>query len=105
MNCNFCGHGIERGTESIYVTQRGKALYFCSSKCGKNMLKLKRKQMRVKWTDKYREEKSIRIKGITTSEKGEEKTIEKTEEEVEKKPRKKKRKKEVKNENPDNNKA
>jgi large subunit ribosomal protein L24e len=62
MDCSFCGHGIPRGTETIFVTKRGKALYFCSSKCEKNMLKLGRKPRETKWTDEYREEKAIRIK-------------------------------------------
>ena len=62
MDCSFCGHGIPRGTEMIFVTKRGKALYFCSSKCERNMLKLGRKPRETKWTDDYREEKLIRVK-------------------------------------------
>jgi len=62
MECSFCGREIERGTEKIFVTRMAKALYFCSSKCEKNLLKLKRKPRRVKWTKEYRKEKAIRTK-------------------------------------------
>ncbi len=92
MNCSFCGHEIQPGTGSIYVTKRGKALYFCSSKCQKNLLKLKRKPRRVRWTDEYRDEKSIRIRSMaapTVLKKGEK-------EEIKKKPEKKKEKKKTK---------
>ena len=64
MDCSFCGHEISRGTEKIYITKRGKALYFCSGKCQKNMLKLKRKPGKVRWTDSYREEKAIRVRSM-----------------------------------------
>jgi large subunit ribosomal protein L24e len=64
MNCSFCGKDIPRGTEMIFVNKRGKALYFCSSKCDKNMIKLGRKPRETKWTVAYREEKDIRIKGV-----------------------------------------
>jgi len=62
MNCSFCGNTIERGTESIFVTRMGKALYFCSSKCEKNLLNLRRRPRKTEWTKIYDEEKLIRIK-------------------------------------------
>jgi len=62
MKCSFCGSTISPGTETIFVSKKGKALYFCSSKCQKNMLKLKRKDRKTKWTEAYRKEKRIRIK-------------------------------------------
>jgi len=64
MNCSFCGNEIELGTEKIFVSKKGKAFYFCSSKCEKNLLKLKRKPRRVRWTQEYRKEKAIRLKGM-----------------------------------------
>jgi large subunit ribosomal protein L24e len=63
MNCSFCGKDIPRGTEMIFVNKRGKALYFCSSKCDKNLIKLGRKARETKWTAAYKEEKAIRTKG------------------------------------------
>jgi large subunit ribosomal protein L24e len=65
MECSFCGTKIPRGTETIFVTKRGKALYFCTSKCERNMLKLERKERDVKWTNLYRQEKAIRTKYAT----------------------------------------
>ena len=64
MNCSFCGNEIDLGTEKIFVSKKGKAFYFCSSKCEKNLLKLKRKPRRVRWTAEYRKEKAIRLKGM-----------------------------------------
>ncbi|MBS3134911.1 50S ribosomal protein L24e [Candidatus Woesearchaeota archaeon] len=53
-NCSFCGKGIEKGTGKMFVFNSGKVFYFCSSKCEKNMLKLKRKPHQTRWTKEYR---------------------------------------------------
>jgi large subunit ribosomal protein L24e len=55
--CSFCKETIEKGTGKIYVLKTGKILYFCSSKCEKNMLKLKRKPRTTRWTKEYEEVK------------------------------------------------
>ncbi len=34
----------------MLVKKTGKILFFCSNKCEKNMLKLRRKPARFKWT-------------------------------------------------------
>jgi len=62
MDCNFCGIRIPKGTEFIHVTSKGKALYFCTGKCHKNLIKLGRKPRHVKWTNEYRVEKEARVK-------------------------------------------
>lgn len=51
--CSFCGGEIEPGTGKMYVKNDGTVYYFCSSKCQKNMLVLKRSPRRVRWTAKY----------------------------------------------------
>lgn len=51
--CSFCGDAIEKGTGKMYVKVDSKILYFCSSKCEKNMLKLKRKPMNTKWSKRF----------------------------------------------------
>lgn len=51
--CSFCGKEIEKGTGLIYVKKDGKVLYFDGSKCEKNMIKLKRKPRKTKWTANY----------------------------------------------------
>jgi large subunit ribosomal protein L24e len=62
MDCNFCGQRIPAGTEYIYVSNKGKASYLCSSKCFKNLIRLDRKPRDVKWTKAYAQEKEARLK-------------------------------------------
>lgn len=52
MKCSFCGKEIEKGTGVIFVKNDGKLLYFDSSKCEKNMLKLRREPARTRWVKK-----------------------------------------------------
>ncbi|MGC8584670.1 MAG: 50S ribosomal protein L24e [Thermoplasmata archaeon] len=59
--CSFCGKEIEPGTGKIYIKRDGTILHFCSSKCEKNMLKLRRVPKYVTWTKAYAEEKKMRI--------------------------------------------
>lgn len=51
--CSFCGNIIVKGTGKIFVFKSGKINNFCSNKCEKNMLKLKRKPRKFKWTKYY----------------------------------------------------
>jgi len=51
--CDFCRKHIEPGTGKMFVRKDGKAFDFCSSKCEKNMLKLRRKPRTTKWTEEY----------------------------------------------------
>ena len=51
--CTFCGETISRGTGMMYVFKSGKTAHFCSSKCRKNQLVLKRKAIRTKWTARF----------------------------------------------------
>lgn len=53
MKCNFCGDEITKGTGKMFVKTDGKVLHFCSSKCEKNFLKLKRKPRTTAWTKEY----------------------------------------------------
>ncbi len=55
-NCSFCEQDIEKGTGKIFVKKDGKILYFCSTKCEKNLLKLKRKPLKIKWVTKKKQE-------------------------------------------------
>ena len=48
--CSFCGKTIEQGTGKMFVKKDGTVFYFCSSKCEKNALKLKRVPRKVRWT-------------------------------------------------------
>lgn len=51
--CSFCGHDIPPGTGISYVRRDGRILRFCSSKCRKNRLKLRRDPRKLKWTKAY----------------------------------------------------
>ena len=62
VECSFCGKEIPKGTGKMFVKNDGKILYFCSRKCEKNMLELKRIPKKVKWTKEYRRWKEIRLK-------------------------------------------
>lgn len=50
MKCSFCNSEIKKGTGLVYVKTDGTMLYFDTRKCMKNMLKLKRKPVKLKWT-------------------------------------------------------
>ncbi len=50
--CSYCGATIEPGSGLMYVTKRGDVLWFCSSKCYKNYLKLKRNPRKQTWIRK-----------------------------------------------------
>ena len=54
--CSFCGKEIEKGTGKIYVFANGKTNNFCSLKCEKNLLKLKRKPVKTGWTEAFMKE-------------------------------------------------
>lgn len=49
QKCSFCNRDIPAGTGLMYVKNDGTILRFCSSKCRKNMLELKRVSRNLKW--------------------------------------------------------
>lgn len=57
MKCSFCDENIEPGTGKMFVRNDGKVFYFCSGKCEKNMLKLRREPKDVKWVTKKKKVK------------------------------------------------
>ncbi|RLG91794.1 MAG: 50S ribosomal protein L24e [Candidatus Hecatellales archaeon] len=52
--CSFCGKEFPPGTGMMYVRNDGVILWYCSSKCRKNSLKLHRDSRKLKWTVYYR---------------------------------------------------
>jgi large subunit ribosomal protein L24e len=48
--CSFCGNEIEPGAMNMFVRRDGTIRYFCSRKCQRNMLGLRRTPREVKWT-------------------------------------------------------
>lgn len=100
--CSFCGAVIEKGTGKTVVKKDGSLLHFCSGKCEKNMLKLGRNPIKVKWTKKYRKfrgkEVEEAVPELVEEEKKTEKKEKKSKEKKEKKTEKKKKEKEKKKE-------
>lgn len=43
MKCTYCGNEIAKGTGTIYVYKIGNMSYFCSGRCYKFAIILKRK--------------------------------------------------------------
>jgi large subunit ribosomal protein L24e len=54
--CSFCGHDFQQNTGQMYVKNDGTILWFCSSKCRKNSLKLGRDPRKLRWTKYFGKE-------------------------------------------------
>ncbi|MCL2711885.1 MAG: 50S ribosomal protein L24e [Methanomassiliicoccaceae archaeon] len=61
-HCSFCGAEIEPGTGKMFVKKDGTVLNFCTNKCYKNMIELKRVPRTTRWTEKFKTEKKARLK-------------------------------------------
>ena len=48
--CSFCGYDTAPGTGIGYVRRDGRVLRFCSSKCRKSMILMRRDPRKFKWT-------------------------------------------------------
>jgi len=54
--CSFCGHEFLPGTGIMYVRNDGTIVWFCSSKCRKSSVKLRRDARKVRWTKYFGKE-------------------------------------------------
>ena len=54
--CSFCGNKFSFGTGIMYVKNDGTILKFCSSKCRKSTIDLKRDPRKLKWTKYFGKE-------------------------------------------------
>jgi large subunit ribosomal protein L24e len=52
--CFFCGNEIMPSRGIALIKNDGVIQHFCSSKCRKNSLDLKRDPRKYKWTKKYK---------------------------------------------------
>ncbi len=59
--CSFCGNEIEPGTGKMFIKTDGTVFNFCTNKCHKNLIVLKRLPRRTRWTQAYMREKSAKI--------------------------------------------
>ena len=66
--CSFCYREIEPGTGKMFVKKDGTVLNFCTNKCYKNMIELKRVPRTTQWNDKAISEKKIRLKSAEKAE-------------------------------------
>ncbi|NHV97368.1 MAG: 50S ribosomal protein L24e [Thaumarchaeota archaeon] len=57
--CSFCGREVKLGYGIMLVRNDGSIEYFCSSKCRKNALNLKRDPRKFKWTAHHRKGEKI----------------------------------------------
>jgi len=59
--CSFCGGSIEPGTGRLYVRKDGMTYNFCSNKCFKNLIGMRRLPRETEWTAAYKREKETRL--------------------------------------------
>ena len=52
--CIFCGREEPDFTGAFLLKNDGTTVFYCSSKCRKNHLKLGRDKRNLKWTEAYR---------------------------------------------------
>ena len=62
IKCSFCGKEENTFKGINFIHNDGSVSFFCSSKCRKNALKLKRDKRRLKWTASYKAEKDKALK-------------------------------------------
>ncbi len=60
--CSFCGKKIKPGTGLLFVKRDATALFFCSNKCEKNLLQLKRHPTTTIWTEVFQDAKKAEKK-------------------------------------------
>jgi len=58
--CSFCGNKFPAGTGIMYVRNDGLVLWFCSSKCRKSSVIMKRDSRKFRWTKYYGKEEKGR---------------------------------------------
>ena len=49
--CSFCDRPVAKGTGTMNVKNDGTVRWFCSAKCKKNAIDLKRDPRKFKWTN------------------------------------------------------
>ncbi len=61
VKCSFCGSDLPIGGGKVYAKKDGTAFYFCSTKCEKNLNKLRRKPTKTKWTEAHKKMKDALV--------------------------------------------
>ena len=60
MQCSYCKREFSPGTGFTFIYKAGKVARFCSRKCEKHLLILKRKPQDMKWVRTAKKEKSVK---------------------------------------------
>ena len=53
--CSYCGEQIPPGEGMMYIRANGEVYQFCTKKCRKYQVKLKKHARKVRWTKYYGE--------------------------------------------------
>jgi len=61
VKCNFCGETLPQGGGKIYAKKDGTTYHFCSGKCEKNLIEMKRKPVETKWTTAHNKHKQTML--------------------------------------------
>ena len=64
VKCVFCGKEEHPHKGVHLIKNDGSVDFYCSSKCRKNSLKLKRDKRKLKWTEAYRISKQKALDSI-----------------------------------------
>jgi large subunit ribosomal protein L24e len=74
--CVFCGNDAHDFTGVHLIKNDGTVDFLCSSKCRKNMLKLKRDKRNMKWTVSYKDKlKALSERAVSQAKKASDKII------------------------------
>jgi large subunit ribosomal protein L24e len=57
--CSFCGNDVEPGTGKMFIRRDGTIHFFCSGKCERNLLNLRRQPRWTRWTKHFRRGKGL----------------------------------------------
>ena len=55
--CTFCGKDEHPHKGMHLIKNTGTVTYFCSAKCRRNAIKLKRDKRKVRWTEAFHEKR------------------------------------------------
>jgi large subunit ribosomal protein L24e len=66
--CAFCGKEQEDYRGTYLMKNDGSALYFSSSKCMKNFMKLKRDKRKIRWTEAFHIAREKRLSKVREKE-------------------------------------
>jgi large subunit ribosomal protein L24e len=57
VKCSFCGKDEDSFKGVHLIKNDGSVIYFCSSKCKANQIKLKRDKRKIRWTEAFHEKR------------------------------------------------